>query len=183
MKPDYLYEYRKLRDEFRQAQVGGCASIDRSLNLASYNSSWQPSQIDQQLSSVGSNLLNRSSDGSPTPPEDISTSIGTDANVLRETTTNAFASSRSGREDGAASHLADTPPSEVYPEHRPRKGHRKSRGGCFNCKKRKIKVCQKLHVTPTLLTSSSVRKTSQHVITAQRRNSNANIQHQRRSPL
>lgn len=32
---------------------------------------------------------------------------------------------------------------------RPRKGHRKSRQGCFNCKKRKIKVCA--HLTQFML--------------------------------
>jgi hypothetical protein len=145
MKPDYLHEYRKLRDEFRQAQTGGCANVDRSLNMASYNASWQTLSIDEELSSIESNPMNKSSDDSFSPPEDISTSVGTDTDVVREPRTRA--SRESVRTDRAPSHLADVPPSEVYPEHRPRKGHKKSRGGCFNCKKRKIKVRPKFHVT------------------------------------
>jgi hypothetical protein len=34
----------------------------------------------------------------------------------------------------------ETPSSKNMLEHRPRKGHKKSRRGCYNCKRRKIKV-------------------------------------------
>lgn len=49
---------------------------------------------------------------------------------------------------------------------RPRKGHRKSRNGCGNCKKRKIKVStSKLWVPAWLLTPSSAMSRNQSVKT------------------
>ncbi|CZR62609.1 uncharacterized protein PAC_12506 [Phialocephala subalpina] len=146
MSDDYLIEYRKLRDEFRRAQNGGCANVDKSLNMAAFDGSWPTpgSDEDSPPELLRSNLMSKSSDeSSTTPPEDeFETFAGVESNSIRNAfTTAAFALGASVREAEGASHCADTPSSEVYPEHRPRKGHKKSRGGCFNCKKRKIK-CQ-----------------------------------------
>lgn len=40
--------------------------------------------------------------------------------------------------------------SPTYTSSRPKKGHRKSRHGCFNCKRRKVKVLVCFQSTPTV---------------------------------
>lgn len=47
---------------------------------------------------------------------------------------------------------------------RPRKGHKKSRRGCYNCKRRKVKVQFSLHnMEPTYVNNPSVKKPYLHV--------------------
>ncbi|KUJ10463.1 uncharacterized protein LY89DRAFT_656240 [Mollisia scopiformis] len=141
MATDYVTQFRRLRDEFRNAQEGGCANVDKALNLASFDSSWPTPGSEQHPSpdAFASGLTGNSSDEVPTssPGKDLPSFTGAGSGIAA----NAFASGPSVREEEAASHLANPVASEIYPEHRPRKGHKKSRGGCFNCKKRKIK-CQ-----------------------------------------
>jgi hypothetical protein len=85
--------------------------------------------------------------------------------------------------DLVALHSADGSASDVYPPHRSRKGHKKSRGGCFNCKKRKIKVWPPICETQLgHLIGHSAKRTNLHATTVPRRISNANIQPQRFYP-
>ncbi|KAF8861135.1 hypothetical protein BDZ45DRAFT_740735 [Acephala macrosclerotiorum] len=146
MSDDYLVEFRKLRDEFRKAQDGGCANVDKSLNMAAFEGSRPTPGSDENSPPelLPSILMTKSSnESSNSPPEDdFAPFAGVESNDIRNAFARAaFALGTSAREAEAAPRLAETPASEVYPEHRPRKGHKKSRGGCFNCKKRKIK-CQ-----------------------------------------
>lgn len=141
MQLDFLDEYQKLRDEFRQAQAGGCASIDRSLNTALYNANWQASKIDGTSPSVATSSSDESPCNSSSSLEESNVSLSPDSRGLAVIASNAVVAGKSVRKHAAAFKLADKATSEIYSDHRPRKGHKKSRGGCFNCKKRKIKVC------------------------------------------
>lgn len=60
-----------------------------------------------------------------------------------------------------------------------RKGHKKSREGCFNCKRRKIKVNINLKMMFKLTNWSSAKKLSQHVRIVRKRTSSAPIPLQR----
>jgi hypothetical protein len=62
--------------------------------------------------------------------------------------------------------------------HRPRKGHKKSRQGCYTCKRRKVKVYENLrpiYLTQPLANPNSVPKTTPSAIIAQRTHCPASI--------
>lgn len=164
MQSDFKDQYRFLRDEFRRFQQGGCINVDSEMNRAAFNSSWPSpagldgSGISGHASSSSMRTTPKSSDSSDSPEEAGTTNFIVRRGVASEPENRRSSSSSTPpRQDQTAE--PDDILEDGLPSHRPRKGHKKSRGGCFNCKRRKIKVCGAVgwapHMTTLTLTTVS----------------------------
>ncbi len=188
MQSDFKDQYRFLRDEFRRTARGGCINVDSEMNRAAFNSSWpSPTGLDQSAgtsghaSSSSMRTTPKSSDSSHSPEDAGTTTIIIRHGVALGTENGSSSSSTPPLRDQTAE------PEDILedglPSHRPRKGHKKSRGGCFNCKRRKIKVCGAVqlisHLTTLTNLPHSVKRINLHVITVQGRIWPANTQLQK----
>ncbi|KAL2061575.1 hypothetical protein VTL71DRAFT_6952 [Oculimacula yallundae] len=139
MKSAFNNQYRSLVDEFRAFKEGACINADSAMNDAAYYSNW-PSQGNNgqdtgSSSGNGSNVITpKSSDVSDSPPDEGEPQ---DLVVHRGSSSSIGSGSRDQERIAESEEILE----DGLPSHRPRKGHRKSRGGCYNCKRRKIK-CQ-----------------------------------------
>jgi hypothetical protein len=160
------------QDAMREQELGEHANVDKPMTMAALDvrMSWSSPARDTGASrgAVGRNVRDRSCDSPDSPIE-------------RDTDTFTTSISKTPVVKGRkALHQADGTASDVCPPHRPRKGHKKSRGGCFNCKKRKIKVWPPIREMQLgHLIGHTAKRNNLHATTVRKRISNANTQRQR----
>lgn len=145
-------EYRSLVDDFRAFKQGACISANSRMNEEAFYSNWESPGFGP---ASNSNSNGESSAGTVilTPKSsDVSNSEspvgGSEGNGGREvasmgssrTRTDSSGATPALRKEMSVSLEQDELMEDGLPSHRPRKGHKKSRGGCYNCKRRKIKV-------------------------------------------
>ncbi|KAH6716696.1 hypothetical protein BKA61DRAFT_572772 [Leptodontidium sp. MPI-SDFR-AT-0119] len=158
MQPDFNNQYCSLVADFRAFKEGACINADNTMNDAAFYSNW-PSPgggLDPGTTGTGSSsgngswsnmLTPKSSDLSDSPPEEPEMRHGELVIQSRTSSSKLFLPSDSRKGNGILDSRKDqtAEPDDILedglPSHRPRKGHKKSRGGCYNCKRRKIK-CQ-----------------------------------------
>jgi hypothetical protein len=149
MDQDYHLRYKTLRDEFRSFADGGCININKEMNDAAFNSNWPNPEgaehdnlpISRSYSSKRTTPKSSNSSDSPEETDFVEQIVTKPWPTLAQDGID-FLQQQSTPVDQALAQPIDTLAGEV----RPRKGHKKSRGGCYNCKKRKIKVRNKLIV-------------------------------------
>lgn len=157
MQPDFNNQYCSLVADFRAFKEGACINADNTMNDAAFYSNW-PSPgggLDPGTTGTGSSsgngswsnmLTPKSSDLSDSPPEEPEMRHGELVIQSRTSSSKLFLPSDSRKGNGILDSRKDqtAEPDDILedglPSHRPRKGHKKSRGGCYNCKRRKIKV-------------------------------------------
>ena len=147
-------EYRSLVNDFRAFKQGACLSADSRMNEEAFYSNWESPGFGP-TSGSNSNSNGESSAGTLilTPKSsDVSNSESpageSEGNGSREVASTGRSRTRtdsSGLTPGLRKEMSlsleqDELMEDGLPSHRPRKGHKKSRGGCYNCKRRKIKV-------------------------------------------
>lgn len=138
MNSDYRIEFQDLRDEFRMVRDGVISSV---MNRDFLDGGWGLSPAAILGDGVGADISTESpSDQQTTPSSKESSSCGSRQEILRDgkiwshdVIKNPFPF-----EEPRETSLVESPPAEAA--QRLRKGYKKSRQGCFNCKKRKIKV-------------------------------------------
>jgi hypothetical protein len=139
MDSDYRIEFKDLRDEFRMIRDG---VISNMMNRDFLNVGWGLSPAGIMCDGSGADLFTTSpSDQQATPnSNDSSSSFENHQMVLRDEQTRSHNPIKNPflLKEPRETDLVDSPPAEAI--QRPRKGHKKSRQGCYNCKKRKIKV-------------------------------------------
>lgn len=165
MGSNFNDQYRSLVDDFREFKGGGCINADSTMNDAAFYSNWPSPGMD---AGTGSNEYSYGSSGD-----------GFSSNVLTPSSSSKLSDSPAGRSEMQMSGMivghgvfdvsssegmgggvesqdqtAEPDRNEILedglPSHRPRKGHKKSRGGCYNCKRRKIKVGSKSNLSDIL---------------------------------
>ncbi|TVY14238.1 Sterol uptake control protein 2 [Lachnellula arida] len=137
MDSGYRIEFRDLRDEFCMVRDGVISSV---LNRDFLDGGWGLSTTAILGDGVGADI-------STTSPSDQQTNSGfkessscdSQQKVLRDGQiwSHDVIQNSSLFDEPRETALVESPPAEAA--QRPRKGHRKSRQGCFNCKQRKIK--------------------------------------------
>lgn len=151
-------EYRSLVDEFRAFKQGACISADCRMNEEAFYSNWEsPGFGPASGSGSNSNSNGESSAGTVvlTPKSsDVSNSespvgesegngaigSGREMTSMERSRTHSSGATPALRKEMSLTLEQDELMEDGLPSHRPRKGHKKSRGGCYNCKRRKIKV-------------------------------------------
>lgn len=152
-------EYRSLVDEFRAFKQGACISAEGRMNEEAFYSNWEsPGFGPASGSGSNSNSNGESSAGTVvlTPKSsDVSNSespvgesegngaigSGREMTSMERSRTHSCGATPALRKEMSLTLEQEELMEDGLPSHRPRKGHKKSRGGCYNCKRRKIK-CQ-----------------------------------------
>jgi len=183
MDQEYLLKFRNYENEFKAYKAVSTSELE--VNLAQTNRSW----LNLEIQGFGS--------GSFASPLSPSWDHGVDTSALSLKSSSSYVSAGENIKqvtlsvpstDGfKAPHSEKTQDVEasvrVTVRKGSKKGHSKSRQGCYNCKKRKIKVCpdQGALLCVIQLTESpySVKKRSLNARTAERNKCSANIQPQR----
>jgi hypothetical protein len=143
MDSDYRMEFKGLRDEFRMIRDEVLFNLmDRDI----HNAKWGLNPAAIMCDSSGADVFTTSpSDQQATPNSTESSNssenqeqqqliVRNEQSRAPEPIQNPFLLELPNDTD-----MVYSPPAEAT--QRSRKGHKKSRQGCFNCKKRKIKVC------------------------------------------
>jgi len=151
-------EYRSLVDEFRAFKQGACISAEGRMNEEAFYSNWEsPGFGPASGSGSNSNSNGESSAGTVvlTPKSsDVSNSespvgesegngaigSGREMTSMERSRTHSCGATPALRKEMSLTLEQEELMEDGLPSHRPRKGHKKSRGGCYNCKRRKIKV-------------------------------------------
>lgn len=157
MNHDFSQQFNILREEFRLLANG--IKIKSVMDKPTLNSSWlMPAMFHASMGSIANDPFSASSSSQLSP---LKCSESSHSSTESETAQSdePKATTFSGSDDveappqrQAQSILEPDKKSLVGPAvtQRSRKGHRKSREGCFNCKRRKIKVCIRLESTHCL---------------------------------
>jgi len=141
MDPDYRIQFKGLRDEFRMIRDEVLFNLmDRDF----LNAKWGLNPPGIMCDSSGADFINSSPSDQQATPNSTESSGSSDNQQNQQLTVRA---ERPRSHEpiqnpfllDVSTDMVDSPPAEV--NQRSRKGHKKSRQGCFNCKKRKIKVC------------------------------------------
>jgi hypothetical protein len=144
MNHDFSQQFTLLREQFRSLAKG--VKIKSVMDQQSLNADWlMPGMLNASTRSPGTDSFSGSSSSHLSPfkssesshsstesetPRSDEPKAGSDIveTSLRQQTQSVLEQGRTSLGDATVTH-------------RSRKGHRKSREGCFNCKRRKIKVC------------------------------------------
>ncbi|TVY88274.1 Sterol uptake control protein [Lachnellula willkommii] len=140
MDSNYCIEFRDLRDEFCMVRDGVISSI---LNRDFLDGGWGLSPAAILSDGVEAGISTELPlDQRTTPDFKESSSCDSQQKILRDGQiwSHDVIQNPVPFEEPMETALVESPPAEAA--RRPRKGHKKSRQGCFNCKKRKIKCLE-----------------------------------------
>lgn len=151
MESHFTLQYRSLRDDFRNFQQGGCIDVDSEMSPRAFTSN-VPASPGQELSTRNGSSSSSSFRNTPNSSDESLTVVRSETKASNSYSHDCNGSSLESRtppeeeeEEEASIEAKQRPDLNGLPSHRPRKGHKKSRGGCYNCKRRKIKVRSQLH--------------------------------------
>ncbi len=138
-----------LRDEFRLLKDG--IKIKRTLDVQVLSNTWLAPAVVKQI--PGTDLLSGSASDQPSPCKSsnpLHSSAESETTQADEPNKSKMLVQRPTK--CRSDECGDSLDGDRLPQ-TSRKGHRKSREGCFNCKRRKIKVCNWLKTSPCLTES------------------------------
>lgn len=157
MNYDFSEQFTILRNEFRSLKNG--IKSKSMLDAPALNDIWlKPAVLNASKQSRGIDLLLGSASDQPSPfkssePSDSSAeseiTLSDEPKIVTSSRPNK---SRTPVQRGTQciSDRGEDSLDGITLQQGSRKGHRKSREGCFNCKRRKIKVCTRLKSTSCL---------------------------------
>jgi hypothetical protein len=145
MNDGYVTEFRTFRDEFRIFKESTYTTDDPALmNQEWLNPAFFGGSGTRGEGSYAASLSSSSQRATPilTPSSDSASAIArAEAAADEEATNGKGGDDLKDGEDLQVTGTDDSPASGIrQPSQRSRKGHKKSRQGCYNCKRRKIKV-------------------------------------------
>merc|ERR1711977_530270 len=121
-------EYRSLVDEFRAFKQGACISAEGRMNEEAFYSNWEsPGFGPASGSGSNSNSNGESSAGTVVLTPKSSDVSNSESPVGESEGNGAIGSGREMTSTLEQEELME----DGLPSHRPRKGHKKSRGGCY----------------------------------------------------